>query len=217
MKRINGLSAAVAVVVMVASASAFADSRPRNESWRGEDRGRNEARRGYRDNERVTMQGTVRSFSRERDGYRVELDRGGYSYFVPERYVRNRRDFRVGISIQLGGVFRGGSIYVDSCNFPGAGGGYHDSYDYGYDRNVSGVVERIDFRRDTLVIRDQRTGRFVTVDMRRADRRSRSVDLNDLRRGDYVELSGEWVRGGVFAAHRVDSVSSGRGRYGRRY
>lgn len=218
MKRINGLSAVGMAVLMAASASVFADSRPRNESWRNQDRSRTESRGNYRDNERVTVSGKVRSFNRERDGYRVQLD-NNRSYFVPERYIRNRNSFRVGIDIRLGGVFRGGDVYVDSCDYP-AGGGYYDSYDSGagssrYDRTVSGRVERIDFRDDTLVLRDDATGRFVTVDMRRADRRSRSVDLNDLRRGDYVSLSGEWVRGNVFSASRVDTVSNGR--YGRRY
>jgi len=61
-----------------------------------------------------------------------------------------------------------------------------------------------------IVLRDQATGRFVTVDMRGADRRSRSIDLEDLRRGDLVSLSGHW-RGGVFTAYRVEGVNSGRG------
>jgi hypothetical protein len=48
--------------------------------------------------------------------------------------------------------------------------------------------------------------------MRGAERRYRSIDLEDLRRGDLVSLSGDWVRGGVFSAYRVESVNSGRGR-----
>lgn len=220
MRKIKGLSAAIIAVAMFVGSSAFADSRHQNETWRGQDRGRdrggNSDRGGYRDNDRVTMEGRIRSFNRDRDGYRVELDRGNYSYFVPERHLRNRgRDFRAGVSIRLGGVFRGGSIFVDAVDFPGAGG-YSDPYyegrgGYNNYGTVRGVVDRIDFRNDTLVVRDQATGRFVTVDMRRADHRSRSVDLDDLRRGDYVALSGEWVRGGVFAVSRVESVRSGRG------
>jgi hypothetical protein len=207
MKRINGLSAAVAAVVVLVSSSAFADWRSQNETSRDRDRGRQSDRGGYRDNERVTLEGKVRSFDRRNDGYRVQLDRGNHSFFVPERHLRNRgRDLRVGVSIRLGGVFRGGSIFVDAVDYPG--GGYYDrSNDV-----LRGVVERVDFRRDTLVLRDQATGRHVTVDMRGADRRNRSVDLEDLRRGDLVALSGDWVRGGVFSAYRVESVNSGRGR-----
>lgn len=211
MKRINGLSAAVMAVVMLVASSAFADWRSRNETSRDRDRGRQSDRGGYRDNERVTLEGKVRSMDRRSDGYRVELDRGNYSFFVPERHLRNRgRDLRVGVSIRLGGVFRGGSVFVDEVGYPG-GGGYYDG-SYRSNDVLRGIVERVDFRRDTLVLRDQATGRHITVDMRGADRRDRSIDLEDLRRGDLVALSGDWVRGGVFSAYRVESVNSGRGR-----
>ena len=210
MKRINGLSAAVIAAAVLVGTSAFADSRPQNETWREQNRGGNRGgysdRGGYRDNDRVTLEGRVSSFERERDGYRVHLDHNNYSFFVPERHIRNRRDFRVGISIRLGGVFRGGSIFVDAVDFPGA---------YGHVSFVRGYVDRIDFRNDTLVLREEVTGRFITVDMRAADRRYRSVDLDDLRRGDFVSLSGDWLRGGLFGATRVESVTSGRGRSGR--
>jgi hypothetical protein len=212
MKRINGLSAAVAAVVVLVASSAFADWRNQNETSRDRNRGGQSDRGGYRDNDRVTLEGKVRSFERRNDGYQVYLDRGNYSFFVPEQHLRNRRDFRVGVSIRLGGVFRGGSIFVDAVDFPGGGGyggGYYDSRAENF---LRGTVERIDFRRDTIVLRDQETGRFVTVDMRGADRRERSVDLEDLRRGDFVSLSGDWSRGGVFSAYRVESVNSGRGR-----
>ena len=46
--------------------------------------------------------------------------------------------------------------------------------------------------------------------MRDADQRSSRIGLDDLRRGDYVSLSGEWLRGGFFAAYRVDNVRTGR-------
>ena len=83
----------------------------------------------------------------------------------------------------------------------------HDRRD-GY---VSGVVRRVDYRRDIIEIRDRRSGRHITVDARRADRRNRrGIDVSDLRRGDYVELEGSWVRGGVFRAYRIDSVDSRR-------
>ena len=76
---------------------------------------------------------------------------------------------------------------------------------------VSGVVRRVDYRRDVIEIRDRRSGRSITVDARRADRRSRrGIDVSDLRRGDYVELEGAWVRGNVFQAYRIDSIDSRR-------
>ena len=60
-----------------------------------------QANNGYRENQHVTMSGKVSSFSRERDGYRVQLDRG-QSYWVPQSTFGNRdRDLRAGVSISL--------------------------------------------------------------------------------------------------------------------
>lgn len=212
MRKIQKLAAVIAATFVVCGASAFADSRHQDETRRGSRGNQGQSDRGYRDNERVTGEGRVTSVSRDRGGYRVQLDRGGYGYYVPESALRSRgRDLRTGVSVRLGGVFRGGWINVDVVDWPGGGGGgyYDDRYDgraYG-NGYVRGAVERVDFRRGTIELRDDSTGRFVTVDMRRTARRS--VDLEDLRRGDYVEISGQWVRG-VFEAHRIDGVRSRR-------
>src|SRR5436305_25825 len=44
----------------------------------------------YRENERVTTEGRITNVTRDRGGYRVELDRGGYSYWVPDDTIRAR-------------------------------------------------------------------------------------------------------------------------------
>jgi hypothetical protein len=216
MKRINGLTAAAIAAAMLVGTSAFADSRPQNETWRDQDRG-HQRDGAYRDNDRFTGEGRITAMERERDGYRVHLDHSDYAFFVPEQHLHNRgRDLRVGLSVRLGGVFRGGSIFVDAVDFPG--GGAYEPYLGARDYNdgfIRGVVERVDYRRDVLVLRDERTGRFVDVDMRGTDRRGR-IDADDLRRGDVVSLSGRWVRG-AFVAYRVDSVRSGRDYGYRRY
>ncbi|HEX8411673.1 MAG TPA: hypothetical protein VF883_22690 [Thermoanaerobaculia bacterium] len=83
------------------------------------------------------------------------------------------------------------------------------------DRDVlTGVVERVDHRRGVAFLRDRRGGRAVAVEMVR--RNTRGVDLNDIRRGDVVTFIGDWKRGGVFEAWRIDDVDSGRGRGRRR-
>ncbi|MGA8810537.1 MAG: hypothetical protein WB973_21910 [Thermoanaerobaculia bacterium] len=137
----------------------------------------------YRENQRINATGKVSSFSRERDGYRVQLDRG-QSFWVPQSKFGNRaRDLRVGVSINLGGIFRGGSIYADAVSWPTA---------YGYsDGFVRGVVDRVDYRTGTVWLRDQASGRLVTADVN-------GRSLRTLRRGEYVELSGQWIGGGVF-------------------
>ena len=173
---------------------------------RNDNRSTGAANRSYRENERVTLSGRVHSFSRESDGYRVRLDRG-QSFFVPESYYRSHRsNFRLGVSINLGGIFRGGDIYVDGGNDPVYGGGRSGAYDNGY---VRGVVDRVDYRTGVAWLRDDASGRLIEADMRDAGRHSR-IDARDLRRGDYVELTGQWLRGNIFAVQQIDSVQQGR-------
>jgi len=212
-KRLAATVTTAAALATLLSTSAFAESRNQNGTWRDnrDERGsrqssRDDDNRRYRDNERVTVSGRVQSFRQERDGYRLNLDRDRYSYWVPGSHFRNRsRGLRVGINVRLGGVFRGGSIYVDNVGWPDDGYYNNDRYRDDY---LRGVVERVDLRRDILVLRHDSSGRYVSVDMRRTDsRRDRSIDLNDLRRGDYVSLSGDWSRV-VFTAYRTENVHS---------
>jgi hypothetical protein len=155
-------------------------------------RSRGDQANNYRENQRANISGRVQSFSRERDGYRVHLDSG--SYWIPESRFGNRaRDLRVGVSLSLGGIFRGGVFGIDAVSW-GAGSGY--GYDQGY---VRGVVQQVDYRSGMLILRDASTGRLFEVDMREAGGAR-------LGRGQYVTLSGQWIQGNVFAAYRVDSV-----------
>ncbi|HEX6088250.1 MAG TPA: hypothetical protein VF266_27210, partial [Thermoanaerobaculia bacterium] len=78
---------------------------------------------------------------------------------------------------------------------------------------LRGTVERVDRRRDVVVLRDARSGRTVLVQM---NDRNRGIDVEDLRRGDRVTFVGDWSRNGVFTAWRIDDVDSGR-RSGRRW
>jgi hypothetical protein len=217
LRKLASTLAAAAAAAALLSTSAFAETRHQNETWRDRDRDGDRDRgsygRSYRDNDRVTLEGRIRSIDRDRDRYRVQLDRGSYSFYVPQHQIRNRaRDFRVGASIRLGGVFRGGYIHVDVIDWPGNGGYYDDRHDdrYGYDRGtVRGYVDRVDYRRANIRLRVD--GRFITVDMdQRYDRSNRRVDVNDLRRGDYVEIAGRWSRGGLFEGYRIETVRSGR-------
>jgi hypothetical protein len=218
MKGINEMKkfGAVLAVAALFATSTFADDRPRNGSgdWRGGRDSRGDGRRdGRYDNRRdLSAQGRITNLHRERDGYRVQLDRASQWYYVPASAYRSRGrniDLRIGVSIRLGGGYYDDRGYIH-CNDAYIDDGY--GYGSGYDRGaVRGTVQRIDYRRNVLEIRDERSGRYVTVDMRsmeRRGRRSRGIDAEDLRRGDYVELEGHWVRGNVFQAYRIDSVDS---------
>lgn len=168
-------------------------------SYQRDNGNRSNDNNGYRENQRINATGKVSSFSRERDGYRVQLDRG-QSFWVPQATFGNRaRDLRVGVSIGLGGIFRGGSIYADAVSWP-------DQYGYGngYDRGfVRGVVDRVDYRTGTVWIRDDASGRIIAADVN-------GRSLRNLRRGEYVELTGQWIRGGVFDVASVGSIRTRR-------
>ncbi|MEA2235814.1 MAG: hypothetical protein QOC81_538 [Thermoanaerobaculia bacterium] len=168
-------------------------SRSGNQSWNNASQSRGQANT-YRENQRVNVSGRVQSFHRERDGYRVYLDNG--NYWIPVSQFGNRaRDLRVGISLSFGGIFRGGVFGIDAVSWPSSGYGYDQGY-------VRGIVQQVDYRSDTMTLRDASTGRLFEVDMR-------SAGNARLGRGDYVTLSGQWVRGNVFAAYRVDSINRG--------
>lgn len=87
--------------------------------------------------------------------------------------------------------------------------GSNDSYRVRNDRDerrnerfVRGVVERVDYRSGTIRLRDEASGRTITADVN-------SRSLRNVRRGDRVELTGQWNRGGSF---RVDRIDTFRGR-----
>ena len=209
MKNMSKMAVKVAgtgVLAILLTASAFADSRPQDGSWRGS---RDESRRGdyrgetRRDN-RISESGKIRSFTRERDGYRIYLDRGSYSYWVPQSHLRGRH-LSVGLSIRLGGIFDNGYVVVDDLGWPDDGGYYNDG-GYAFRDVVRGVVDRVDFRRGTVNVRSDRG--YITVDMRSLDRRYSRLGIDDLRRGDRVTLSGTWLRGGLFDARRIDAIGT---------
>lgn len=232
MKKTNVLAAKIAgagALALLMAASAFAEGRPQDRTWRDGDQRethrRDDGRRNdgyrddgyrdrrhdsrdsyrtYRENERVQMNGRISRYSRERDGYRLWLDHGHYPFWVPQTHWG--RYWQVGVNIALGGVFRGGTVYIDGDRYDD-----HDRYrERQYGDYVRGYVDRIDYRSEVLVLRDVRTHRTVRVDMRRTDRGRSGLDLRDIRRGDRVTLVGQWVRGDVFAAHEIDAVNSGR-------
>jgi hypothetical protein len=187
--------AAIGIAVLTTLApSLFADDRPhrRTEDWRG----RSTTGRV------VTLEGRVRAIDRERNGYVIEIDRYGAVFAdsrtdIEARGRRDRRDRR-----ELRGLERGDWIRVTART--GARGIVHATrIIVEEDRTVlAGRVESIDSRRGSLVVRDERTGRRVEVDLRDVERRDRD-ELARLRRGSWIEVRGEWTRN-RFVADRIE-------------
>lgn len=198
------------VAALLLGTSAFADSRPLIATV--SDQHGDYDRHDRRDRHDVNIEGRVTNITRAREGYRVELDRGGYSFWV--RDLNNYRGggrhgaLRVGINIRIAGTYepRWGYVVADSFDW------LDEAPLVTREMQIRGVVDRVDYRRNMLVLRDE-GGRFVNVDMTRNDRhwnRDRGIDLRDLHRGDRVTLSGSWARRDLFVANHVESIRAGR-------
>jgi hypothetical protein len=167
-----------------------------NSNYNRNDRGNNSTSRNEtRRNE--SFQGRVSRVERGRGGYNVWVGGARYPFFIGlDRW--SRFPIRVGLSVRLGGYWNPA--------------GYYDVYDagpYATAGSLHGMVQDIDYRRGTLVMRDDVSGSFVTVVMRGNDPR-----FGSLRQGDYIDLTGAWNRSGVFDAYNVADT---RGGYDPRY
>lgn len=175
------------MVVLLALAPAAFGQRPQRDSGRTMHRG----------NERITVEGRVRTIHRERDGYRVELDRNDESFFVPESALRNRsRDFRIGISLRFAGIFRNGIIVVDAVDWPP----FQPRREHRYADVLRGFVERVHHRSASLRVREERSGRLIDVDVRAP------YAVSEVRPGDYITLTGEWTDRNEFTATHINAV-----------
>lgn len=200
------------------------DSRSRNESrsesrYRSSDRYRNDGRfendgrfrndgrydRGrsrsnYGDRKPYYAHGRVSRCERYGGGYRVWIYGAPYPFYVPLAHWHHDR-FRVGLTIGLGG-------YYNPLGYYDYWTGYSDSYyNSGYrahsEADFRGVVESVDYRRDSFVVRNDDTGNFITVVLR--DERERLP-----RPGDYVAVRGDWTTRGYFRAYDVDFLDYDR-------
>lgn len=147
------------------------------------------------------VEGRINRYVHERGGYRIWVDGGRFPVWIPEARISLFPHLRVGLSIRIGGYYDplGYLEAYDYYNDGYYGGGY-GAYSSGL---LRGVVETVDYRRGTMVVRDDVSGSFVTTLIR--DRR-----LETLRPGDYVEVAGDWTRSGLFEGLRLEDARDGR-------
>lgn len=150
------------------------------------------------------VRGRISRFEHERGGYRIWIDGGRFPVWIPEARIGLFPRLRVGLSLNFGGYYDPLG-YLEAYDYYDAGSYGYGAYDSGtYSSGLlRGVVETVDYRRGTLVLRDEVSGNFVTTLIR--DRR-----LEDLRPGDYAEISGDWTRNGVFEGLRLEDTNGGR-------
>jgi len=177
----------------------------RSNDWNRNNRNDWNRNNGYRGNRTPSFySGRISRYERWNGGFRVYIGGAPYPFFVPEAYFLSR-GWRVGLSIRLGGYYNPLGYYE-----------YYDGpYDGYYGSSVAtagairGVVESVDYRRGTVVVRDDISGDFVSTVMRGRDR-----TFDTLRPGDYIEMRGDWVRG-VFEAYSADLLDGRYDRYER--
>lgn len=156
---------------------------------------------------RVTMQGHVTGLVADGAGYRVTLDNGGYSYWVPAATI-NDRNIHMGDYVRFDGYGREGLVTVDSAAY--LGGRDYRPYNNGQpmyssanpDGAMSGTVQSVNRHYNYFEMRADGTGRMIRVDVRNMDTRG-SVNVWRLRPGDHVNVTGGWENRGRWQADRV--------------
>lgn len=204
LSRLTGIAAAAILL----ATSAFADSRPLFATVAVADQGRDYDRRDH-DRRDVSVEGRVTNITRERDGYRVGLDRGGYAFWVRALNIERHGHgaIRVGANIRINGVYepRYGIVVADGFDWLGepASPGYRAGI------LIRGRIDRINRRDETFWLRLE-DGRMIHVDMTRNDRHwnNRRVEIDDLHRGDFVTVSGNWTGRDYFLVNHVESIRS---------
>jgi len=208
LSKVTGIAAAALLV----GTSAFADWRPLYATVSVADQGRDYERRDH-DRRNVTLEGRVTRITPERQGYRVVLDRGDYSFWVRDLNMgrHGRGALRVGVNIRIGGFYepRYGYVVADSYDWLDEGPAPPPVYRTAI--LIHGRIERINRREETLWLRLE-DGRMVNVDMTRNDHHwnNRRVDIDDLHRGDRVTLSGNWTGRDLFLVGHVENIRPGR-------
>lgn len=158
---------------------------------------------------RITYQGHVTSMVADGAGYRVTLDNGGYSYWVPAATITDR-NVRMGDFVRLDGYGNNGIVTVDSVAWLG-GPNYTPYNSQPYNQpmyssapvgTMTGVVQSINRHYNYVTVRDQVTNRLVKIDVRRMDTRD-SINVWRLRPGDRINVTGGWEDHRTFQADRV--------------
>ena len=155
--------------------------------------------------DRISTQGEITTMSREGDQYRIELNHGSYTYYVPMATIHNR-DIRVGDRVRLGGAVSGDSVTADFVAFSGEPAYTTDpayrAVPFGSTGWLSGTVINSNRRLNYITIRDDASGLPVKIDVRNMDTK-RSVNVWRTRNGDHISVNGSWSNRDTFGVSIV--------------
>ena len=155
--------------------------------------------------DRISTQGTITSVAHVGDEYRIVLNHGSYTYYVPASMIGGR-DLRIGDQVRVGGIISGDTVNTDYIAFSGTPAYARDpSYmtvPYGQSGWLSGTVVRLHQHYGYLEIRDDASGLPMKVDVRSMDEK-RSVNVWRTQPGDHINVLGSWSNRETFRADRV--------------
>jgi hypothetical protein len=194
-------AAGAGAIALLLATPSFAQSRgdwSRNNSNRGAQT--STSNRQSRGNNNVYQQAQRSVYNQQRDSNPGQFDRGRQqqTFRAPEVRYDNRyrdNDRRGGLSINLG--FRSGAIGVGIGAYPVP---YRPVVVAPVYANglVRGVIEQVDYRDGTISVLDDASGRLITASV--------GGELGGLRNGDYVQLSGQWINGGLFGVAQLQNL-----------
>jgi len=176
-KQLTVVAAVVGLMLLLSSAAAFAQD---NYQYRAD---------------RISTQGRITTMTREGDQYRVTLNQGAYTYYVPVSTVR------------IDGLISGDVVNADMVAFPGEASYARDpmyrGVPYGSIGWMSGVVQSTNRHMGYLTVRDDANGINYKIDVRNMDR-SRPINVWGLRPGDHITINGGWENRNTFNATRIE-------------
>ena len=155
--------------------------------------------------DRISSQGSITSITRTGDQYRVELNHGSYTYYVPLSMV-SANDLRIGDTVRIGGLVNGDNVNADYFALSGqpayAADPMYRTVPFGSSGWLSGTVVDSNRHLNYITVRDDATGQMFKVDTRRMDTK-RSVNVWRTSVGDHVNVNGTWENHDTFRANRV--------------
>lgn len=155
--------------------------------------------------DRISSQGRITSITRVGDQYRVELNHGAYTYYVPMTMVSSN-DLRIGDTVRVGGLVNGDTVNADYFALQGqpayAADPMYRTVPYGSSGWLSGTVIDSNRHLNYITVRDDATGRMFKVDTRNMDTK-RSVNVWRTSIGDHLNVNGSWENHDTFRANRI--------------
>ena len=155
--------------------------------------------------DRVSSQGRITSITRVGDQFRVELNHGAYTYYVPMSMV-NGSELQIGAVVRIGGLVNGEAVNADYFALEGWPTYAHDpmyrDVPYGSRGWMSGTVVDTNRRLNFITVRDDATGNMFKIDTRAMDTK-RSVNVWRTTVGDHVNVNGSWENHNTFRADRI--------------